>query len=105
MNIGSCNPCQKKLFENNKTFHLQLKKDKSAQTTYSGSENGVFGEHGTWRFETNRVLITYDSGWVDIITKHGNSYYKVAYAPNQRLFTKPNNNSIATKITKENIVK
>lgn len=84
--------------EKGEVFYLHTGADHSAQSTYSDGKYGVFGESGTWRFENNRIVITYNSGWVDIITKSGNNYKKVAYRPGQRTFTKPDNFSDAEKV-------
>lgn len=91
----------KLLDENQKPFFLHLKADHSAHSTYADGSNGVFGENGTWRFEQNRVLVLYDSGWVDIIQKGQNGFSKYSYAPGQRIGGKPDNTSTVKRANME----
>jgi len=84
--------------ESEKKFYLKINEDYTAQSTYAEGKFGVFGEIGIWRMESNRIMISYNSGWVDIITHSSGKYYKVAFAPGQRLNTKPQNMSEAEKI-------
>lgn len=83
----------KLLDENEKPFFLHIKADHTARSTYADGTNGVFGENGIWRFEHNRILVIYDSGWVDIIKKQHAVFNKFSYAPGQRIGGKPNNTS------------
>lgn len=89
--------------ENQKTFYLHLQEDHSARSTYSDGTNGLFGEKGIWRFEQNRVMVVYDSGWVDMITKTGSRYTKFSFAPGQRLTDTPNNTSTVTPANLEEL--
>lgn len=87
--------------ENQKPFYLHTKADHTAQSTYADGQSGVFGEHGTWRFEHNRIMVVYDSGWIDYIIKTPNGFKKYAFAPGQRISGKPNNTSDVEKVSME----
>lgn len=79
--------------ENDKPFYLHIKADHTARSTYADGANGIFGEVGTWRFEHNRIMVVYDSGWVDCILNTPDGLHKYAFAPGQRLTGKPDNSS------------
>lgn len=83
----------KLLDENKKPFFLNIKADHTAQSTYGKGQSGVFGEHGIWRFEHNRIMVVYDSGWIDYIIKTPSGLKKYSFAPGQRVGSKPNNTS------------
>jgi hypothetical protein len=86
--------------EKEEVFYLNTRYDHEAQSTYADGVNGVFGEIGIWRYEGNRILIAYNSGWIDIITYHNGKFLKASYAPGQKLYTEPNNYSTAVKLEK-----
>lgn len=86
--------------EKGEVFYLNTRYDHEAQSTYADGINGVFGEIGIWKHEENRIVISYNSGWVDIITYVQGEYKKASYAPEQRMYTMPNNFSKAEKIEK-----
>lgn len=87
----------KLLDEKEETFYLHVKSDHTAQSTYAGGKFGIFGEHGTWRWETNRILIAYDSGWVDVLIPVGKEVVKFSYAPGQKVEGTPDNTSKALR--------
>lgn len=91
----------KLLDENQKPFYLNTKADHTAHSTYADGQSGVFGEHGTWRFEHNRIMVVYDSGWIDFIVKTPNGFKKYAFAPGQRISGTPNNTSDVEKASAE----
>lgn len=93
----------KLLDENKKVFYLHIQEDHSARSTYSDGANGLFGEKGIWRFEQNRIMVMYDSGWVDVITKQGSSFSKFSYAPGQRIGGKPDNTSMVERANMEEL--
>lgn len=93
----------KLLDENNKVFYLHIEEDHSARSTYSDGANGLFGEKGIWRFEQNRIMVIYDSGWVDVITKNGARFSKFSFAPGQRMGGKPNNTSMVERANMEEL--
>ena len=93
----------KLLDENKKPFYLNIKPDHTAQSTYKQGLQGVFGEHGTWRFEQNRIMVVYDSGWIDFIIKTPTGFKKYAFAPGQRISGKPNNTSEVHKASAEEL--
>ena len=89
--------------ENDKPFYLHIKADHTARSTYTDGENGVFGEVGTWRFEHNRIMVVYDSGWIDCIMSTVDGLHKYAFAPGQRLNTRPNNSSPVHRASEEDL--
>jgi hypothetical protein len=93
----------KLLDEHEKPFYLHIQADHSARSTYSDGANGLFGEKGIWRFEENRVVIVYDSGWVDIISKNGGRLSKYSYAPGQPLGGNPDNTSTVERANMEEL--
>lgn len=93
----------KLLDENNKVFYLHVQEDHSARSTYSDGDNGLFGEKGIWRFEQNRIMVIYDSGWVDVITKNGARFSKFSFAPGQRMSGQPDNTSIVETANMEEL--
>lgn len=93
----------KLLDENKKVFYLHIQEDHSARSTYSDGANGLFGEKGIWRFEQNRIMVVYDSGWVDVITKQGSRFNKYSYAPGQRIGGNPDNTSTVERANMEEL--
>ena len=91
----------KLLDEHQKPFYLHTKADHTAQSTYSDGGSGVFGEHGTWRFEHNRIMVVYDSGWIDFIVKTPKGFKKYSFAPGQRISGQPNNTSDVQRASAE----
>lgn len=93
----------KLLDENKKVFYLHVQEGHSARSTYSDGANGLFGEKGIWRFEQNRIMVMYDSGWIDVITKSGAGLSKFSYAPGQRIGGKPDNTSTVERANMEEL--
>ena len=84
--------------ESNKDFYLRVDVDFTAQTNYAKGRTGVFGENGIWRQEGDRIVITYNSGWIDVIVSHDGKFSKFGYSPDQPKIGKPNNMGKAIKI-------
>lgn len=91
----------KLLDEHQKPFYLHVSADHSARSTYNDGRQGVFGEKGTWRFEQNRIMVVYDSGWIDVIVKNDTGLVKYAFAPGQRISGKPDNTSVVRRAAPE----
>lgn len=89
--------------EHKKPFYLHVQADHSARSTYSDGANGLFGEKGIWRFEENRIVIVYDSGWVDIISKNDGRLSKYSYAPGQPFGGSPDNTSTVERANMEEL--
>lgn len=81
--------------ENGGVFYLDTKADGTARSSYAGGPEGVFGETGVWRHEGNRILIAYNSGWINIIAFGNGEYRKYSYAPGQVYGGKFDNTSSA----------
>jgi len=84
--------------ENGDVFYLETKADRTARSSYSGGPEGVFGETGVWRHEGNRILVAYNSGWIDILVYGGGEVKKYSYAPGQVFGGKFDNVSSAERV-------
>lgn len=89
-----------KLYDENKdVFYLNILPNGTARSSYAGGKDGVFGETGVWRHEGNRILIAYNSGWVNIIVFNGDdTFAKYSYSPQQVLNGRFDNMSTAEKV-------
>lgn len=79
-------------------YYFSIAPDKTAKTLFSSNFSDV--EVGVWREDGNRALMTYTSGWLDVLERNpdGDGILKVAYEPGASIAGEPSNKSLATRI-------
>lgn len=79
-------------------YYFSIAPDRTAKTLFSSNFSDV--EVGVWREDGNRALMTYTSGWLDVLERNpdGNGMLKVAYEPGVSIANEPSNKSLATRI-------
>ena len=74
------------------SFDLVVLPDGKAITNWVEGDNGIRGEFGRWELAKDGILLTYDSGWRDLILKDENdNYSKKSFAPGLPIDGTPNN--------------
>ncbi|MEM1059767.1 MAG: hypothetical protein AAGK14_11010 [Verrucomicrobiota bacterium] len=76
-------------------FDLVVLPNGTALSTYMEGDNGVRGEFGRWQHEDDRLIITFDSGWRDVLSRQENGYTKQSYAPDIELTDEASNTGVA----------
>lgn len=89
--------------ENDEPFFLRIKTDFTARSTYPSGVAGVFGETGIWRLVDDRAVISYDSGWIDVIVSHNGKLTKYGYAPGTPILGRPDNSSPVHRASTEEV--
>lgn len=73
-------------------FYITLKPDGSGHSYWMN------GSPGTWKFDGDRLVCSWDDGWTDIIFKEGDGFKKIAYEPGRKPEGKPTNTTKAEKV-------
>lgn len=76
-------------------FDLVVLPNGTALSTYMDGEKGVRGEFGQWQYQNDALIVSFDSGWRDVLSKQGGDYVKKSYAPDAPLEGEANNTSLA----------
>jgi hypothetical protein len=72
----------------------------AAISNWTEGEEGVKGEFGSWKEQDGKLVISYNSGWRDVIIKEAGSsaYRKQGFGPSQSIAGDPSETSGARKI-------
>lgn len=76
-------------------FDLVVLPNGTAISTYMEGPNETRGEFGKWELKDKDLVISFDSGWRDVLSPQGNEYVKKSYAPGTDLAGEANNTSMA----------
>ncbi|MBY0526439.1 MAG: hypothetical protein K2R98_23800 [Gemmataceae bacterium] len=82
----------KLLHTDGKPFYITVKSDGTGTSTWGE------GATGTWKFEGERLVLTWTDGWTDVITKDGDGFKKIAYEPGRKPEGAPTNSGKAERI-------
>jgi len=63
------------------------------------AESDWEGQHGTWRWLADRLVVEYTDGWADIIFATPTGYEKVAYKPGADRSGVPSNRTSAARVS------
>ena len=73
-------------------LRLTLYPDGRAQSDWEG-------QHGTWHWRADRVVVEYTDGWADVIYATPTGYEKVAYKPGADRAGPPSNRTAAERLS------
>jgi hypothetical protein len=84
---------------NDTTYYIYLRDDGKC------FDNWEEGSQGEWRIRGERVISTWTNGWVDWLYFENGKYYKLSFAPEERLSHKSTGYRSAKKIKAKKVPK
>jgi hypothetical protein len=77
---------------NKDPFEIQLSEDGAASGTH-----GKDMKYGTWEEKDGKAIISWNTGWITVISRDGDQYIKKAFKPGDSITDKPTNTSLAKR--------
>lgn len=77
---------------NKDPFEIQLSEDGAASGTH-----GKDMKYGSWEEKDGKAIISWDTGWITVISREGDQYIKKAFKPGVSITDKPTNTSLAKR--------